>query len=321
MNVHPITIKNLHNNQQLTTQNSVDNLIASLANKLGDNAAGLNADELNMEINTAINKLQNPSDKNKKTEYLENAFSLIDAISPFQVNIAKENVLTHIKSLLNTSSYFINNSINFQKDVSSKITNLVQQNVSQSKFKQELHKIHIDSNDSFKAPITQISSLKNKMLTTLKNIPAEHQTRIKNDIILAITDKNIGNIPANDPIWIKDTRDNSIRKPEANILNKIFPDIKSLEEYTNLMELYTNSPQTVPDNSYQSGLDIFIKSNGAHPYFSWVRILCEKMRLDSTKIALNERTQHFYIVDKPETFIPNDNDCAFHCIQYLLETK
>lgn len=173
----------------------------------------------------------------------------------------------------------------------------------------------------FQASPTQVNELRDRMFTLFLSLPEEEKNLIKKELIAAIVAKDIGYIPANDLIWESGTRSESVKKTEANILNKVFPTVFSLKDFQDKITLYLNSPKDIPEEAYKQALGIFIKNDQIHPYQHWVNIFCERFNLDQSQIELAVEEQHFYIKGKSKEFIPDDNNCAFHCIQYLFDMQ
>ena len=174
----------------------------------------------------------------------------------------------------------------------------------------------------FQATQEQVLEIKHQMVEALSNLQnPDLKNQVAHQIIGAIVEKDIGEISESDPIWNPETRTESNRTFEARILSDILPEVKSLEDYTNQINKYLTNPEDLPQAQYVKGLDIFINSPGAHPYQSWVEIYCNQIGLDNARIALDPRNQHFYIKDHLPGFIPDDGDCAFHCIQSLIKVK
>ena len=70
---------------------------------------------------------------------------------------------------------------------------------------------------------------------------------------------------------------------------------------------------------YTALVDYFVLEPKSHVDQRWVNLTCDALKLDENKIIL--KNSHFYIAGKPSNFIPDDGNCAFHCIQYLLHQK
>jgi hypothetical protein len=305
-------IKNLHTVTPTTQQTKVEALITKLSQKLKEKDGNLNCDDLTKEISDAAGQLKG----HERTEYLENAFSMVDAIEPFKVNSSCHKVLKNIKSLLPKQYFSPNNQINFTKDVQQNIEKLVQSSL--QNFSQDLHKIHLNSNNFFKSSAEKIINLKNKMAIIL-NEEKQHKLQVKETLVSAVILKNMTEITENNWIKIMDPVNRTFRLEDKRFLTSCFPELTTLAAYKSKINGLLENPQSLNNQEYSSLINYFVKTKGSHIDKLWLDLTCKTLQLDSSLIEFSQ--SHFYIKHQLPSYIPDDGDCAFHCIQYLLEIK
>lgn len=311
MNISISKIKELHIPSRNAQQSKVENFISKLSQKLDEENNGLNINDLTGEIDIAANSLKG----NERTEYLESAFSMMDVIEPFKTDPARQQILDHIKTLL-TNQYFSSGpQINFTKDIHKDVVDLVQRKP--ENLKQELHKIHVNSNKIFKAKDKAITNLRSKMAEILmKNNDAKSQ--IKETLVSAVTLKDITELTQENWDKIMDLNNNTFRLADRAVI-KCFPEVKTLEDYKGKITSLLENPHSLDKQEYSNLINLFVKTKGSHIDKLWFDLTCKSLKLSNSRVKYDQ--SHFFIENQSPSYIPDDGDCALHCIQYLLETR
>lgn len=62
-------------------------------------------------------------------------------------------------------------------------------------------------------------------------------------------------------------------------------------------------------------IDLFVVEDKVHAYLELAQLFLHEKGLDPESVSFADN--HFYIPGKDKTFIPNDGNCFFHCLDYL----
>lgn len=180
-------------------------------------------------------------------------------------------------------------------------------------------KIPLKEELPFKAKQDQITELRNQMRTILMD--EKHQNKAKVSLVEAVCNKLQDYNPE---YWnqMMDPNNTKISAADKKLIN-CFPEVKTKNDYDDKIGLYFDqiyiNPEIMSKEEYTALVDYFVLEPKSHVDQRWVNLTCAALKLDENKIILEK--SHFYIAGKPSNFIPDDGNCAFHCIQYLLHQK
>ncbi len=165
---------------------------------------------------------------------------------------------------------------------------------------------------TYRASQENISSLREKMADFIKDKMATDDRIFVigyiNDAVLS----KFESIPENDSFW-KDKK--GLRSDfDFKIKTKVFhgKNKSACLEYLKKGKDYTGE-------QIFALVDILFKTDKTHPFLDMANLFCMQNEFDFSKITFFEN--HFYISGKEKSFIPDDGNCFFHCLDYLNQRK
>lgn len=129
-----------------------------------------------------------------------------------------------------------------------------------------------------------------------------------------VLDSKFKGIPSEDVFWQDKNPGGHRSGYDFRLKTGVFPgaDKASVFDYLNGCSSYTREQES-------KLIDLLIAEDKIHVHLQLAELFLLKKGVNAESVSFSDN--HFYIPGKDKTFIPNDGNCFFHCLDYLLQQQ
>ena len=125
-----------------------------------------------------------------------------------------------------------------------------------------------------------------------------------------VLEQKFASIPDEDPFWKDENPDQRRSNYDFCLKIEVFPGAGKADVFR-----YLNGEESYSAEQQSRLIDLCIAQDTVHVSLDLATHFLQSQGISASAVAFADN--HFYIADKDKTFIPNDGNCFFHCLDYL----